>query len=261
MGFRYTFTDKQGYLLVTIIGSPANNDEMFHYIDSLFREARQRGYTCILVDETRATLRFDILDSIFKTKIPSLEVIPTQIINMALIPEPHSIELYKFFEGMLRNQAFCFKVFDDVALGEKWLKESCSNAGQRNRPYAYTAIEKQSYVRINIEGQLNTVNDVLVFVGDAIREATAHKTTCILLAGHDVEMDLDVSEAFKVAQTMGDYIPLLSMRIASVPSAKNKKLQQFFETAFQNRSISYRVFDSEPDAEAWLLTRECRATG
>jgi|GEM_PF-2058812 len=258
MVLRYTFTDKQDHLFATIIGSPKNTEEMFRCIDSLFREARDKGYTCILVDETQANLRFDILDSIFKTKLPSLEGIPAQARNVALITEPHSVELYRFFEGMFRNRAFRFKAFDDITLGEEWLKENCGNAGHRNRPYAYAVIEKEKYVLIDAAGKLNTVDDTLVFAGDVIREAAARKTTCILIFGRDIEMDLDVSQAFKVAQTLGDYAPLLGMRMASVPNTKHKKLEQFFETALQNRSISYRVFDSKKEAEAWLLTRECR---
>lgn len=256
MSFKYTLKDERGYLLVTASGCPESTEEMFQYIDSLFREIKHRGYPSVLIDESKANLRFDILNAVFKIKIPSLDVNSMQIVHVAMISAPHSVELYKFFEGVFKDSTFQFKAFDNIAGGEEWLRTSTGTSLDLSKGYSYEVVEKDGYIRINLFGKLNEVNNMLVLAGEMIREATACDTNCILSYGRDVEIDLDVSQAFKIAQTLGDYIPLLGLRIASVPSAKQLKLDQFFETVFQNRSINYRVFGSAEEAEAWLRTRK-----
>ena len=258
MGLEYNFTDKKGHLLVTTQGRPEDNDDMFRYVNALFGEAKRRGYSCILIDETRTSLRFDILYSIFKSKIPVLERLPSQVISVALISAPHSVELYKFFEGMLKLQFFRFKAFDNMKQGKEWLIKSCENNKKTDTSYSYKATEKGEYVNIEVTGKMDTVDEVLIFAGDIIRLATSFNATCIMICGQTVTVDLDVSQAFKIAQTLGDYIPLLGMRIASIPNPKNMKLDHFFETAFQNRSINYRVFKSVEEAREWLTLKDCR---
>ena len=258
MPLKYTLKDERGYLLITVSGSPDCTEEMFQYIDSIFREIKHRGYPSVLVDESQANLRFEILNAVFKKKIPSLDVDFMQIVHIAIISASHSLELYKFFEGVLANRHFHFKAFDNFSRGEEWL---CTTAGanlDQSGNYSYEVSSDKEYVRINLFGKINEVNDMLVLAGEIIRETSVHNSTCILLDGRNADVELDVSQAFKIAQTLGDYIPLLGLRIASIPKEKQKKLDQFFETVFQNRSINYRTFELEKEAEAWLKARRCR---
>lgn len=259
MSFTFTLTDEQGYLRVTASGSPVDAEEMSRYLDDIFREAKQRGYVCMLVDETQAHLRFDIVDTVLKNRLSAIENQSGQAVNVALVSAPHSLELYKFFEGMLRERAFNYKSFDDLEQGRQWLRAACRKRPSLNRSYTYAASEKNRFAHIVLKGRIDSVYDVLTLYGDLLREAAAIRTTCILLDSRACVFELDVPQAFKVAQTLGDYIPLLGMRIASVPDSKTMELDKFFETVFQNRSINYRLFESEEEAEKWILLRQCRS--
>lgn len=77
----------------------------------------------------------------------------------------------------------------------------------------------------------------------------------VLLDERELSNELDTFEAYRAGESE-DVVEVArgGYRFACVPDPANKSQNQSFETMMMNRSVSYRVFDTMAEAEAWLLT-------
>ncbi|BDQ35053.1 hypothetical protein [Pseudodesulfovibrio portus] len=75
----------------------------------------------------------------------------------------------------------------------------------------------------------------------------------ILLDEREVDISIDVHEIISIARELvGREIPLYGGRMACLYRPEKKDLYKTYETIYQNRSLSYRLFDDPGRAMAWL---------
>jgi len=125
MAITCEFETKAHYLLSTIHGSPETLDDFFDYIMKIVFESIKEKRNCILVNETDASVRFDVLDSVLLSKRFNKNSLQFLGIRVAIIVQNHALPIYKHFETSLQNRSFNLMAFDDFEEGRTWLLRAC----------------------------------------------------------------------------------------------------------------------------------------
>ena len=125
MAFRYEIKNQGLHLLVTSHGSPDTLDKFFDYIMAVVFTAIKEGLSCILVDETDVSNKFDAYDSVLMSEKFDENSLQFLGIRVALIARPHNLTGYKNLETSLQNRSFNMKAFDDLKEGKTWLLRAC----------------------------------------------------------------------------------------------------------------------------------------
>lgn len=113
---------------------------------------------------------------------------------------------------------------------------------------------KDGYVLVRMSGMMpagSFMENLLRFMG--IVKDSGVKRVLIDEAGLDFMVDMleayELGESSVITEAATE-----GYRFASVPAPGNRDRNRVLETVMQNRSVSYRVFDSLSEAKAWLLS-------
>lgn len=119
--------------------------------------------------------------------------------------------------------------------------------------YSMTFVEMPAYLLCITKGKILDIEEFISW-GDAIlakaREAKRQK---ILIDNRDFALDISPLEIVTFARHVkDDFEVLLELRLAILSSPENPEMSRLAETAFTNRSATYRRFNTLEEAEAWL---------
>lgn len=121
--------------------------------------------------------------------------------------------------------------------------------------YAFQFIKKDEYLLVELSGEGNTVDDVLLLADAVLKEAKKAGTYCIMFDERNVTLNLDQHDVYCITEALADSLPGEGMRVAVIYNVEFLEIYKSFETMLQNRSINYKLFDSPKKAEAWLRSR------
>lgn len=121
--------------------------------------------------------------------------------------------------------------------------------------YSLTYEDKGRVLLVKVSGRYENVEE---FIGKMKRENEAFKArgvTRILFDDRDLETDMDTLDAVTFADAvLQDGHHTHGFRYACLPPESGRHFYEALETVCQNRSINYRLFNSENDALDWLLS-------
>ena len=119
--------------------------------------------------------------------------------------------------------------------------------------YSMTFVEMPRCLLCISKGRIMDIEEFISW-GDAIiskaRETKLHK---ILIDNRNFALAISPMEIITFAEHLNeDFEMLTGLRLAILSSPENPEMSRLTETAFTNRSATYRRFDTLEEAEAWL---------
>lgn len=121
---------------------------------------------------------------------------------------------------------------------------------------AYSQIfsETDDYLLCITDGEVSDAESYIQWAMNVVKKAleTDHKKVLFDNRTFHLKLtQLDVSAFAAHLENMGT--ARLGFRLAVVPCSRNPEVSRMVETALRNRSGSYKTFQNQDDAKAWLL--------
>jgi hypothetical protein len=111
----------------------------------------------------------------------------------------------------------------------------------------------ETYLKVTISGTMESLEDLTDFVELLRKLGNEYGLNWILLDERKLRRHLDVLDIYHLAEAdIAVEAAARGVRLASLPHPEELQLARNIETILHNRSISYRVFNDEAEAEAWL---------
>ena len=120
--------------------------------------------------------------------------------------------------------------------------------------YTFEVREMDGYLLFILSGVAESVDELRAFSEAMVVRALKTDSKRVLLDERDTIKKLDLHDCMVHAERWVTDKPRLGMRIAAVYTPADARAFHWVETIFQNRSISYKIFDAMDKAELWLLS-------
>lgn len=109
-------------------------------------------------------------------------------------------------------------------------------------------------LRVVATGTADSVEDVVSYVEPQIAEAMSRGIRRVLLDERKVAFHLDYHDTIDLAEYFeGKGTRRSGFRVAALMSETTPDFHRGWETVSRNRSMSYKLFQDETEAEEWLL--------
>jgi len=119
--------------------------------------------------------------------------------------------------------------------------------------YTTTITDKKDYLLIESEGKAKDFADIAAYTDLIISHSQRHRQKRILLDETSVTLSLDAHDASLLAERLvASMVPNMGIRVAAVCAPCNYAIARIIETAFQNRSLNFRMFEDMQSAIDWL---------
>ena len=113
---------------------------------------------------------------------------------------------------------------------------------------------RDGYIVGTVTGVISTPEELLRKIGIMVHKALDSNVTRFLMDERGLEMNLEQHDIILVANLLEKRnVQTLGGRSACLCNPEFTELYRACETAYHNRSLSYRVFEREEDAVAWLM--------
>ena len=121
-------------------------------------------------------------------------------------------------------------------------------------PYSFSAIDKEDHLFFHVDGEADELADIVAYSESIICQARKLNHNRLLIDETSLAMNIDTHDVIQFAKWIADTgVVGLGLRAAVVCAPCNRAVIRAFETALQNRSISYKMFENLESAEAWLV--------
>ena len=119
--------------------------------------------------------------------------------------------------------------------------------------YTLTFTHKNGYLLAETSGEICTFDEFSEKAQSVVREAMESGLHRVLLDERNLNVAIDTFDSLRVAQDFEkDDIQIYGGRLACLCHNECVNIYKTFETLYQNRSLSYHLFDDIPTAIAWL---------
>lgn len=120
-------------------------------------------------------------------------------------------------------------------------------------PFTTSITPEDTCLRITSVGTLDTVDEVLAYIGSVRKAALQHDIKQLLLDERRLMDQQDTHDAYEVSESENIALAALSgLKIACISHPDNYELNKNYETLLINRSLVFKAFLDEDDAIQWL---------
>lgn len=120
-------------------------------------------------------------------------------------------------------------------------------------PFNRSFKEEADLVRMITTGSIDTVEEYLDKLKIGTLRLKQLRPRRVLVDDTELTVNLDVLDvSLGAADLEKDEFSSLGIRAAALYRPEHKGIYRVIETAYRNRSINYRLFESEEEALAWL---------
>jgi hypothetical protein len=117
--------------------------------------------------------------------------------------------------------------------------------------YELKIIEKPTYLHAIVTGQ-NTMENVMGYLQDLLRECEARQTFNVLIEENLTGRRLETWDVYQVASDSSAHARGIFRFVAYVDVNAGGDLMKFAETVANNRGVPINVFATVAEAEQWL---------
>ncbi|MBG0790064.1 MAG: hypothetical protein H0S80_06150 [Desulfovibrionaceae bacterium] len=108
-------------------------------------------------------------------------------------------------------------------------------------------------VHARVCGVISTGSEAACKAREVVDSAIKSGIYRVLLDERELDISVDIHEIIAIAREFEDrHIAFYGGRVACLYRPEKKNLYKAYETIYQNRSLSYRLFDGRDQALAWL---------
>ncbi len=119
--------------------------------------------------------------------------------------------------------------------------------------YSMTFVEMPAYLLCITKGRLVNIEEFISWGDAVLAKAQETKRQKILIDNRDFALDISPLDIVTFAKHVkNNFEVLFELRLAVLSSPKNPEISRLAETAFTNRSATYKRFDTPQEAEVWL---------
>lgn len=121
-------------------------------------------------------------------------------------------------------------------------------------PYTACIHTLETHLKITVSGTMDSYEEQADFSLLLARLGNEYEQQRLLLDERLLRKHLDALDAYRLAESpTSAEAAVRGVRTACVPNPEDFAFAKILETSLSNRSISYRIFSTEAEAEAWLL--------
>jgi len=121
-------------------------------------------------------------------------------------------------------------------------------------PFTQVVTATRDYLLFIGDGSILNAEELLEWCMAAVDKARESGHKKLLFDNRTLTLEMTQHDVLMASNRMAELnVQLLGFRFAVVSSAKNPERSTFIETAFVNRSATYKNFDTQKDALEWLL--------
>ena len=119
MSIKFTIVNQKNYLKVKASGKDDNLEEVFHYANSILKEASKNKSKRILSDERELVYEISTLDTFTLAEEAAKHC--RHLMKIAIVCNSRYLEEGKFYETVASNRGLIVRVTDNYDEAEKWL--------------------------------------------------------------------------------------------------------------------------------------------
>lgn len=113
---------------------------------------------------------------------------------------------------------------------------------------------RDRYLFIVTIGSMKNAEEIIENAEFIEKELSKHSLRRALLDQRKMVDEEDVLDATMVADSpVMERMAMNGTRLACLSTTRNMEINRAFETILRNRSVLFKAFDDEAEAEAWLL--------
>lgn len=121
-------------------------------------------------------------------------------------------------------------------------------------PFTQIATDKDDYMIFIGDGSIRNAEEFFEWCATSIKKAQECGHSRLLYDNRTLQLDLSQHDIMTVGDLLLEMgVPSLGLRFAVLSSVNTAAASQGVDTAFANRSVTYKRFDSQKDALKWLL--------
>ncbi|WP_281761270.1 hypothetical protein [Pseudodesulfovibrio nedwellii] len=106
-----------------------------------------------------------------------------------------------------------------------------------------------------VSGVVNSFEDLSAMAHGVVEMTSEHWSKKALVDFRTVSMNIDFLSAQTLANDLEDEgVQLFGIRLACLYTHENIDIYRVFETAHQNRSLNFKIFEHEDEAVDWLMS-------
>ncbi|OIQ50317.1 hypothetical protein BerOc1_02248 [Pseudodesulfovibrio hydrargyri] len=110
-----------------------------------------------------------------------------------------------------------------------------------------------TYLKVTVSGTMESLEDLTDFADLLRKLSDEYGLNWALLDERRLRKHFDILDAYNLAEAdITAEAAARGVRMACLPHPEDLEFARNIETIMHNRSISYRVFTDQKDAEAWL---------
>jgi hypothetical protein len=111
----------------------------------------------------------------------------------------------------------------------------------------------ETYLKVTVSGTMESLDDLADFANLLRKLGGEYGLNWVLLDERKLRRPLDILDIYHLAEAdITLEAATRGVRMACLPHPEDMEFAKNMETVLHNRSVSYRIFTDEQEAEAWL---------
>lgn len=120
LNFDYAIQEEEGFLRMTLAGVVATAADLLIVVERVIMEAKRRGYSAVVVDESGIVERLCVLDLVEGAEMVT-EFIRERGVRVASVRNDDAMATGRTLETLLRSRGMDFRVFGSQEQGVSWV--------------------------------------------------------------------------------------------------------------------------------------------